>query len=428
METQQRPTVSPDRGALAARYTANRQRTAGLFRIPTPEAYEDRPIPLRLPIVFYDGHIPAFTYNTLMRGALGRPSIDPLFERIFERGIDPATQDAAQPRVAPPSWPDRGAVSGFAEQVDRAVLDAFANEELSDAARSPLLDRAQAAYTILEHEDMHQETLMYLLHRLPYDRKRAQPAVPAAFEAQPAASGRVHVAAGEATLGARRDAVTFGWDNEFEETRQRIDAFEIDVNSVTNADWLAFVRDGGPLPPFWREKDGEFEYLAQFEAVPLPPSWPVFVTWKQAADYATWRGGRLPTEGEYHRAAFGTPWGEERRFPWGEASPSRAHGNFGFQRFDPEPVGTRAAGASAWGINDLIGNGREWTSTVFAPLPGFEPMASYPLYSTDFFDGEHYVMKGASPVTPTTLIRRSFRNWFRADYPYMYAKFRLVYD
>ena len=55
-------------------------------------------------------------------------------------------------------------------------------------------------------------------------------------------------------------------------------------------------------------------------------------------------------------------------------------------------------------------------------------MASYPLYSADFFDGEHYVMKGASPVTPVSLIRRSFRNWFRRDYPYMYAKFRLAYD
>jgi len=53
-------------------------------------------------------------------------------------------------------------------------------------------------------------------------------------------------------------------------------------------------------------------------------------------------------------------------------------------------------------------------------------MASYPQYSADFFDGRHYVMKGASPVTPRELIRRSFRNWFYDDYPYMYAKFRCV--
>ena len=137
---------------------------------------------------------------------------------------------------------------------------------------------------------------------------------------------------------------------------------------------------------------------------------------------------RLATEAEYHRAAFGTPQGPERAFPWGEETPAAVHGNFGFQRYDPEPVDAHPAGASAWGVHDLIGNGWEWTSTPFAPFAGFEPMASYPQYSADFFDGKHFVMKGASPVTATELIRRSFRNWFYADYPYMYAKFRLAQD
>ncbi|MBC5815462.1 MAG: SUMF1/EgtB/PvdO family nonheme iron enzyme, partial [Candidatus Eremiobacteraeota bacterium] len=84
------------------------------------------------------------------------------------------------------------------------------------------------------------------------------------------------------------------------------------------------------------------------------------------------------------------------------------------------------AGVSAWGVYDLIGNGWEWTATQFAPLDGFEAMASYPQYSADFFDGKHYVMKGASPVTAAELVRRSFRNWFYADYPHMFAKFRCV--
>jgi formylglycine-generating enzyme required for sulfatase activity len=53
-------------------------------------------------------------------------------------------------------------------------------------------------------------------------------------------------------------------------------------------------------------------------------------------------------------------------------------------------------------------------------------MTSYPEYSADFFDGQHYVMKGASPATAKALIRRSFRNWFRPNYPYVYAKFRTV--
>jgi len=64
------------------------------------------------------------------------------------------------------------------------------------------------------------------------------------------------------------------------------------------------------------------------------------------------------------------------------------------------------------------------TSTVFAPFPGFRAMASYPEYSADFFDGEHVVMKGASMATAKELLRPSFRNWFRARYPYVYATFR----
>ena len=158
----------------------------------------------------------------------------------------------------------------------------------------------------------------------------------------------------------------------------------------------------------------------------MPQSWPVYVTHRQADAYARWAGSRLPTEAEYHRAAFGTPQGNERAFPWGSEPPAPQHGNFDFQRFDPEPVDAHPAGVSGWGVADLIGNGWEWTSTPFAPFPGFEPMASYPQYSADFFDGKHYVMKGASPVTARELIRRSLRNWFFDDYPYMYAKFRCV--
>jgi formylglycine-generating enzyme required for sulfatase activity len=53
-------------------------------------------------------------------------------------------------------------------------------------------------------------------------------------------------------------------------------------------------------------------------------------------------------------------------------------------------------------------------------------MASYPEYSSDFFDGQHFVMKGASPATARQLIRPTFRNWFRSRYPYVYATFRCV--
>ena len=103
-------------------------------------------------------------------------------------------------------------------------------------------------------------------------------------------------------------------------------------------------------------------------------------------------------------------------------------GVFDFTSWDPEPAGSHPHGASAWGVEDLVGNGWEWTSTPFGPFPGFAPLASYPEYSADFFDEEHFVMKGASPATACELLRPSFRNWFRARYPYVYATFRGVKD
>jgi formylglycine-generating enzyme required for sulfatase activity len=161
-----------------------------------------------------------------------------------------------------------------------------------------------------------------------------------------------------------------------------------------------------------------------FAEIDLPPAWPAYVSQAEATAYARWKGSRLPTEAEYHRAAFGEPSGRERQFPWGDAPPDPSRGLLDFASWNPVAVGTHSAGQSAWGVHDLMGNGWEWTSSVFAPFDGFTPMASYPEYSADFFDGQHVVMKGASPATAAALLRRSFRNWFRPNYPYVYATFR----
>ena len=305
-----RPARALDRAALRSRYEANRERTAALFELIDPASYYERPIALRHPFVFYEGHLPAFSFNKLVREALGQPSVDAELERLFERGIDPSDTKEAQ-RYGRDAWPDRERVRAFAAACDAAVLQAYAEAPLTDTSISPLLERGEAAFTILEHEEMHHETLLYIVHRLPLERKRFAGGS-AYFEAEPAARGRVRVDAGIATLGAQRDALAFGWDNEFDEVALHVPAFEIDVNDVTNGDWLAFVRAGGPVPSFWRERDGAYTLLGMFEEMPLPHTWPVYVTQAQARAYAAWRGGRLPTEAEYHRAAFGTPGGQER--------------------------------------------------------------------------------------------------------------------
>jgi iron(II)-dependent oxidoreductase len=420
-------TLSPtalDRTALAAWYRANRARSATLFELIDPSVYYEAPIPLRHPFVFYEGHLPAFSFITLLRNALGEPSIDRRLEDLFNRGIDPDSVDEARNHKRT-DWPARAEVRAFAAACDARVFAAYESAVLDDPA-NPQLERAQAAYTILEHEEMHHETLLYIVHRLPDERKR----VTHTFHRDTPVAKREPVAipAGRATLGVRRDEIPFAWDNESQELVVDVDAFGCDVFDVTNGEYAAFVRAGGPTPPFWVERDGTWLLRCFGATIPLPLSWPVYCSNAQAAAFARWSGGRLMTEAEYHRAAYGTPSGAERAQPWGGLEADPAYGNFDFKRFDPEPVGSYPRGASAWGIEDLVGNGWEWTSTPFAPLPGFAPMASYPPYSADFFDGDHFVIKGASPITSRNLVRRSFRNWYRRDYSYMYATFRRAYD
>jgi formylglycine-generating enzyme required for sulfatase activity len=206
----------------------------------------------------------------------------------------------------------------------------------------------------------------------------------------------------------------------------------------TSAAWAWIRQESVDHPRFWKQRGGSWMWCGMFQDIGLPKAWPVYVSQAEAAAYARWKGARLATEAEYHRAAFGTTSGTvrlkpdttshaERRYPWGDAPPDRSRGAFDFQSWDPAAAGSHPAGQSAWGVHDLMGNGWEWTSTVFAPFEGFRPMASYPEYSADFFDGQHVVMKGASPATAAELLRPSFRNWFRTNYPYVYATFRCVW-
>jgi ergothioneine biosynthesis protein EgtB len=443
VETQTATPATIDRASFADWYRRNRQRSRQIFDLLSDEAYYSQPIALRHPIVFYDGHLPAFSFNTLVKKGLGGRSIDERLERLFARGIDP--DEASAPGGSAFTWPSRDMVAAFVAEADSRVLDALEHADL-DRPGHPLLDRAEAVFAILEHEAMHQETLLYMWHRLPFDVKRRPPGYAPQTDGRVVAQEWIEVPRGRATLGVARERTPFGWDNEFPAYEQDVDAFAIDRHDTTNAAFLEFVEAGGYTDPqwwrpedrawverekvahprFWEHSDGRWQWRGMFELVPLPLSWPVYVSFAEASAFAKWRRTRLPSEAEFQRAAFATPDGTERRHPWGDAPPRPEHGVFDFISWDPQPAGTHPAGRSAWGVDDLVGNGWEWTHTPFGPFAGFRAMASYPEYSADFFDGGHFVMKGASPATARELLRPTFRNWFRAHYPYVYATFRCV--
>ena len=163
-----------------------------------------------------------------------------------------------------------------------------------------------------------------------------------------------------------------------------------------------------------------------FDEIPLPHDWPVYVSLKEAQAFAVWAGFSLPTEAQFHRAAYGTRSGHERAYPWGNKAPNGLYGNFNFKYWDPVPVTAYPEGDSEFGVSQLVGNSWEWTCSPFRPFEGFKPYGTYPGYSKRFFDDGHFIVKGGSPTTASCLLRRSFRNWFREGYPHAHASFRCV--
>ena len=139
-------TLPLDRISLDDWYARNRRRSARLFATIGDEAFYSRPIPLRHPFIFYEGHIPAFSFLTLNERALGETPLDPTFERLFERGIDPGSvQDAAQHQRA--DWPSRASVQAFGLACDERIERAIASARLED----PAVPRSDTRASPLHH-------------------------------------------------------------------------------------------------------------------------------------------------------------------------------------------------------------------------------------------------------------------------------------
>jgi ergothioneine biosynthesis protein EgtB len=403
---------------LLERLAEGRRETDQLFGILKPAALYDRPIAERHRIVFYVGHLEAFDWN-LLRGHLALDRFHPEYDQLFAFGIDPV--DGGLPTDQPEDWPSMTQVETYRriirQELDAALADVSETEEL-----------VQLLNIAIEHRLMHAETLEYMFHQLPFDSKQ-RPELPAPPPSSPVVPQTVAVPAGAVKLGLDRSAGQFGWDNEFEAVTTNVPAFSIDNYKVTNGQFAQFIQAGGykhpefwspadwewrsaaaiSHPVFWIPEGADFHYRTMFDQVPLPLDAPVYVSHAEASAYARWLGKSLPTEAEWQLAATGAEPPANTRVLW-----------------DPPAVGASTALASAFGLEDLYGTAWEWTSTHFAPFPGFQIVAAYPGYSASFFDEKHFVMKGGSTRTAGCMLRKTFRNWFQAHYQYVYAGFRCV--
>lgn len=420
-------------------------RSDWLFELVPRQRWLTRSITLRHPFLFYVGHLPAFAHNQIAT-TLGIEPHDPQLDALFARGIDPADEAAAR-ASGQVCWPEPEQVIAYRDAVRRAVLGQL--DALDEASARGVAGAHTVLPLVLEHELMHHETLLYMIARLdPGELVRPagwRPSVPGPAP-RPV---RVEIAPGTVQLGADPEQLPFGWDNEFPSQRVEVGGLEMDRYPVTIERYRAFVEAGGyqtpelwrpedwawaaegglSRPVSWREEGGALSVrsLDGWHPIDEVGGWPVQVSLAEALAFCRWAGARLPTEAELHRAAFTTPDGEQRPRAWGHDVLAPGHGALDFAVYGRTPVGSHAAGRSSWGIDELVGNGWEWTSTPFLPRPGFAPIhPSYPGYSADFFDGAHFVVFGGSWATDARLLRPSFRNWYQARYPFPFTSFRTL--
>ena len=298
------------------------------------------------------------------------------------------------------------------------------------------------------HEEMHCEAFTYTRQTLGYPALRTENAAAAISGAWP---GDVAVAGGDFVLGAQ-PGPQFVFDNEKWAHRVTLPPFRISRAAVSNGEFAAFVDDGGYLrrdwwsdagwqwrlgaeaqaPVYWSKQQGQWLQRVYDRLVPLALyAAVVHVNWYEADAWCRWAGRRLPTEAEWEQAAATTPadptgTGGKRRYPWGEQAVCRTRACLYGQGSEPAAVSGFAAGDSAWGCRQMLGNVWEWTADWFNPYPGFvrDP---YKEYSEPWF-GNHMVLRGGCFATSADLLRNTWRNFYTPDRRDVYAGFRSCAD
>ena len=427
-----------DRRAIAARLAAVRERTELLISVLDWETLRRQQIPILSPMVWDLGHIGHFEEEWLSQRLTGRDPLHDGFAAMFDPLVNPRPTREALP------LPDRAQLAGYLRRVRQRTLDTL--ERIRVADDPDLLSDGLVYELVAEHEEQHQETLLQAMQVL---RRPAYPA-PARRSPPPVAErpeGMVAVPAGPFEMG--RDAGGFAYDNERPRHRLELGDFEIDRTPVTHGDYLEFVEAGGyrsarywsaagwewcrqrgaRAPRNWtRREDGWWVRFMDRE-LPLPAEVPVaHVCYWEAEAYARFAGKRLPTEAEWEKAALWDPRaGRARRYPWGDEPPEPHRANLDQLIFEPAPIGSYPEGVSAYGVHQLAGDVWEWTSSDFAPYPGFVAFP-YREYSEIFFGSEYKVLRGGSWATRPGVARGTFRNW---DYPIrrqIFAGFRCARD
>jgi ergothioneine biosynthesis protein EgtB len=297
----------------------------------------------------------------------------------------------------------------------------------------------------LEHEMQHQELLVYDIKHLLADEYK--PLVIKEL-AHPRAEihGEVEMEGGLFALGANAYEHAFVWDNEAPQHNVYVNDFALDKRMVTNAEFLEFMRDGGYTDYRWWLSEGWDWVKAEAADAPLywerggdgvDAAWNIrdyqglraanngepvqHISYYEASAFAKWCGKRLPTEAEWEYACT-VHNGARQAFPWGNVAPEEHHGNlFENSLWTASEAGTFPKGATASGLWQMMGDLWEWTSSDYAPYPGFTPQ--FDEYNDKWFVNQK-VLRGGSFATPRTSIRSTYRNFFHPNERWMTSGFR----
>ncbi|HET9664410.1 MAG TPA: selenoneine synthase SenA [Burkholderiales bacterium] len=294
------------------------------------------------------------------------------------------------------------------------------------------------------HEEMHCEAFTYTRQTLGYPAPGSARADLAHVSAG-SFPGDIVVEGGVMLLGALPED-GFVFDNEKWAHSVEVRPFCISRAAVTNAEFAAFVADGGyrrrelwspegwtwrnqrdaDCPAYWRREGNGWLVRHYDRWERLRPNRPVLhVNWFEANAYCRWADRRLPSESEWEFAAATVPKSLERkqRYPWGDDSSdmSRRANLYGTLGHSADVAGF-PEGDSAWGCRQMFGNVWEWTADWFGPYPGFTA-DPYKDYSAPWF-GNHKVLRGGSFATRGGLLRNTWRNFYTPDRFDVFAGFR----
>ncbi len=433
---------------IAAELDTSRRRALELLEPLDETALAHQHSPLMSPLVWDLAHIGNYEDQWLLR-ALGAPGGRPDLDGIYDAFLHPRPDRPALPLLGP------AAARAYLREVRARVLDRLEQVGLEDphhreAGDRSLLDGGFVYGMVVQHEHQHVETMLATLQLASLGPAAFGPAAAGAVAAGgpgSAPAGDVVVDGGPFPVGTSTDP--WAYDNEGPVHEVDLGPFRIDAGPVTNRAYACFVADGGYAERRWWSDEGwahrchaglEHPELwcgdgtgwararfGRLETLPLDE--PVqHVCWYEADAFARWSGRRLPTEIEWEKAAsWDQACGRKRRHPWGDEGPDGRRANLGGARLGPSPLGTHPGGASAYGCHQLVGDVWEWTSSDFAPYPGF---VSFPYreYSEVFFGPRYKVLRGGSWATHPSAVRATFRNWDLPVRRQIFAGFRTAAD